>query len=133
VDALNASIDNAFSTLGLLLVFIFVLFDLRFPQITAKIEAEIPDKKRMKERQIHRRELRKCLWQKGLPLMLVYAAVVYLMLPLLVRVVASSRLDPLHFDFLRTGFVLIFLFALGFFVWSLTLAARLIGKIREAK
>jgi len=94
VDALNASIDNAFSTLGLLLVFIFVLFDLRFPQITAKIEAEIPDKKRMKERQIHRRELRKCLWQKGLPLMLVYAAVVYLMLPLLVRVVASSRLDP---------------------------------------
>lgn len=133
MENLNASIDSAFTTLGLMLVFVFVLFDVRFPQITAKIEAEIPDKSLVRAREIHRRELRKCLWQKSAPLAAVYAAVVYLMLPLLVQVIASSRLDLLHFDFLRTGFVLIFLFALGFFVWSLLLAARLIAKIHEAR
>jgi hypothetical protein len=130
---LSPLISRSFDVVSLVLVFVFVLFDIRYPQITQTIKKEIPDKAREKDRRFYRDELQKCLLQKNLPLVLIYGVLTYLLLPLLVGIFAQSRIDLWNFDLLRTGYLVVFLFVLAFFLWSVWLGVRLVVRINASR
>lgn len=124
---LGQEIQTAFEAISLVLVFIAVLFDLRYEKIQRDIDADIPPGPDGRER------LRKRLWHSLLancgPLLLINGAASYLFSPLFVRVLRESRLDWFHFEFSYTSFVLISLVVFLFFLWSGFLAVQLIIRI----
>lgn len=133
MEEIHALIHDSFEVISLILVFAFVLFDIRYPQIIKHLEKDIPPKERRKERINHSKDLRRVFLTAGLPLLIVYAALLFLFSPLLVTVVANTQFHLLRFDFLITAFILVYIFILVFFIWSLFLAVRLIIRIRKTR
>lgn len=129
MNALDQEIQTAFQATSLILVFVTVLFGLRYPQIQRDIGKETPVGEKAKAR------LREDLWKSLLvnctPLLVINGAASYLFSPLLVRVVRGSRFEVWSFDFSRTSFVFIALLVLVFFLWSCYLAAQLVRGIMK--
>ena len=131
MSELNEQIQTAFEAISLILVFVTVLFGLRYPQIQSDIQSSIPEGPKAKQR------YRKTLWQSlmvnGVPLLLINGVASYLFLPLFVRVLRESRLNLWNFDFTRTSFVLIALLVFVFFLWSGYLTIRLLTRILKSR
>lgn len=131
MSELNEQIQTAFEAISLILVFVTVLFGLRYPQIQSDIQSLIPEGPKAKQR------YRKTLWQSlmvnGVPLLLINGVASYLFLPLFVRVLRESRLNLWNFDFTRTSFVLIALLVFVFFLWSGYLTIRLLTRILKSR
>ncbi len=126
-------LKDSFSAISLMLVFVFVWFDIRYPQIIADIHKDLPDPARTRDRENHRRMLRNSLLQKCVPLLVVNGALLYLLLPLLVDVLRTSTFKLWGFDFLKTAFLVVFLFITGFFVWSAFLGYQLWSRRANCK
>ncbi len=131
MDEITSLIHNSFEVISLILVFAFVLFDIRYPQIIKQLEKDIPNKDRTKDRERHAKDLRQVLLTSALPLMLINGVLLFLFTPTLIIVIVNSEFHLLRFDFLLTAFILVYIFILIFFLWSLYLAVRLINRIRE--
>ena len=129
---ITQTIKDAFDVISLMLVFVFVLFDIRYPQIIRDLEKQIPISERKQERENHKRHLRRSLWFNNVPLIVVNGILLYLLLPLLVSVVQSSTVALWRFDFAKTSFVVVFLFVLVFFLWSVILGLKLLKRIAES-
>lgn len=124
---LESEITTAFQATSLLLVFVSVLFGLRYPQIRADINTEIPEGAKAKKS--HRRLLRNSIVLNCLPVVLVTGMTFYLFLPTLLRIWESSHFEPWHFSFVWTSFVLVAMLVLLTFVWSVGLGVQLICRI----
>lgn len=131
MSELNEQIQTAFEAISLILVFVTVLFGLRYPQIQSDIESSIPEGPKAKQR--HRKTLWQSFMVNGVPLLLINGVASYLFLPLFVRVLRESRLNLWDFDFIRTSFVLIALLVFFFFLWSGYLAIRLLARILKSR
>jgi hypothetical protein len=133
MEDITQRLKDSFGAISLILVFVFVWFDLRYPQIVAAIRADAPDPVQARARQNFRRMLMSGLLQKCVPLIVVNGVLVYLLLPLLVAVLRSSTLRLWNFDFIRTAFLFIFLFVAGFFAWSVGLGIQLWRRYQSCK
>lgn len=133
MDGLTPLIKDSFAVISLILVFVFVLFDVRYPQITRLLQKDIPPAERKIERNATRKEIKEGLIRFSLPLAVIDGILLYLLLPLLVQVIQNSRLAVWNFDFARTAFVIIFGLIIFFFSWSIYLSYLLIKKIRAAR
>jgi hypothetical protein len=127
---LDQEIRYAFDATSLLLVFVAVLFGTRYPQITEDLQLR-PIGGGAHAKQKLRDHLARSLFVNCLPLAVVNGVVFYLFLPLVARIVGESRFDPWGFDFARTAFLVVAGLVLVFFVWSVFLAVRFGGRIRE--
>jgi hypothetical protein len=125
MDDLAQNVKASFEAVSLIVVFVFVLFDIRYPQIVRDIDSEIPDPARTKERKNHRRLLLNSILRNSLPLVVVNGVLLYLLSPLVVEILRSSTFQVWNFDFLRTCFVVVCGFVAVFFVWSVALTIRL--------
>lgn len=128
---IHTLIHNSFEVVSLILVFAFVLFDIRYPQIINQLDKDIPPTGRKKERLRHAKDLRRTLLVGDLPLIIVYGICAYLFSPLFITVLSNSKLHLWRFDFLLSAFVIVYIFLLVFLLWSLYLALRLIRRFRE--
>lgn len=133
MDALTAQIKDSFEVISLILVFVFVLFDIRYPQITRLLQKDAPPVERKIERGQFKKELKEGLIRYGLPLVGSNAVMLVLFLPLLTQVLQNSRLEWWNFDFVRTAFVVVYALIVFFFAWSLYLSVLLIQKLRAAR
>jgi len=127
---LDEGIRAAFEATSLLLVFVAVLFGVRYPQITKDLEEE-PKEESAEAKGTLRHQLCTSLLANCLPLVVIDGAVFYLFLPLAVRIVRESRFDAWGFDFARTTFLVIAGLVLLFFVWSVYLAVQLARRIKK--
>lgn len=133
MDDLSLLIKDSFNVISLILVFTFVLFDIRYPEILKEVEKDIPDKSLELARQYHRKKLWECLVYKNFLLIVVNGALLYLFLPLLVNVLLNSEFQIWNFDFIRTAFVLVIGLIGIFLAWSIFLAYLLLKRISESK
>ena len=133
MNDINTLIKDSVDVISLVLVFAFVLFDIRYPQITKELDKPIPPKERIEERRRHRKELVRVLLIASFPLVLGYGILLYLFVPLLSRVVYASRIHLWQFDFLRSAFIVVFIFIFVFFIWSVYLAIRLVYRIKQIR
>jgi hypothetical protein len=131
MSGLNDEIQAVFEAISLILVFVTVLFGLRYPQIQRDIRAEIPSGDRAKGR--HREKLWQSLLVNCIPLLLINGAASYLFLPLFARVLQESHLELWNFDFSRTSFVFIALVVFVFFLWSSYLGVQLVGRMIKSR
>lgn len=131
MDNLSLDIQEAFDVISLILVFVTILFDLRYPRIQSDLRKEIPDGE--KARQQLRRELRQNLLTNCVPLLMINGIASYLFLPLLVRILSESHLDLWGFDFARTAFVLVAVLVTIFFLWSVYLAYRVVRRMVKSR
>jgi len=87
---------------------------------------------RKADRANHKKYLYKSLWYKNVPLIIINGVLLYLLLPLLVVVIQNSKIKLWQFDFVKTSFVLVFLFVGIFFFWSMFLGIKLWKRIAES-
>lgn len=125
MNDISTLIKDSFDVIGLILVFAFVLFDIRYPQIIKHLDQPAPPPDLVEERKIRRRELSRVLLISCLPLVLGYGILLYLFLPLLFNIFSISHLDLWHFDFLWSAFVVVFILIFIFFVWSVYLTLQM--------
>jgi hypothetical protein len=130
MGSLDQQIATAFQASSLVLVFVTVLFGLRYDQIQKDVRKEIPA--RDPELKCYKCDLliESLILKCGL-LVLVNGATVYLFLPLAVRIMCQSRFDPWNFDFARTSFLLIAALVFAYFIWSCCLACQVLRRIME--
>ena len=133
MDELSQLIKDSFDVISLILVFAFVLFDIRYPRIINNLNIEIPPKDRKIERKNHRIKLMQSLYLHSLPLIIIYGVLLYIQLPLFFRVVLESKVQLWNFNFLRSAFFVIITIISIFLVWSIYLAVRLLFKISQCK
>jgi hypothetical protein len=126
-------IKDSFDVITLFLVFVLVLFDIRYPQIQKELNKKIPDKILTSERMFLRKELISCLLQKSLPLIILYGILLYLFIPLFFQVISTSKFQIWNFDILPTAFIFIILLIAIFWGWSIDMAIMLIKNIRDSK
>lgn len=131
MENIAPQIKDAFDIISLILVFAFVLFDIRYPQINKELEKDLPPEERSKERARLARDLRKSLLLGALPLVVIYGLLLYLFSPLLISTIGSANFQIWRFDFTLTAFVVVYILIGVFLIWSIYLAARLINRIME--
>lgn len=131
MEETNLLIKDAFEVISLILVFAFVLFDIRYPQINKALDKVIPPEELRQERSILAKNLRQSFLSGVLPLVIIYGVMLYLFSPLLITTITNTKLNLWRFDFIITAFVLVYFFILFFFIWSVYLAVKLILRIRE--
>ena len=129
MNDLNQDIQIAFQATQLILVFVIVLFALRYPQIQHEIQKDIPSGPKAQIRL--RKKLQQSLLEKCVPLLLINGFLVYLFSPLFVRVILESDFELWNFDFARTSFVFIALLIFLFFGWSIWLTYQLFRRMKE--
>ncbi len=129
----KSSIIDSFSATSVLLVFIIMLFSIRYPQIIQDINKEVPRKEKTKECEHEKRRLMHSFLINCLPQTILLGITNYLFLPLTIHIIKNSQLSFWNFDFILT----IFLFVVGwiwiFFIWSIILGLRVILKTLHIK
>jgi len=128
---LTQEIQSSFEAISLILVFVVILFDLRYPRIFSDIQKEIPEGEHAKRQ--HRKKLQQSLLFNSGPLILINGVASYLFLPLFVRVVRVSHFEPWGFNFIYSSFIFITLVVLLFFLWSGYLAILLAIQIWRSR
>jgi hypothetical protein len=132
MDAISQNIKDAFDSIGLILVFIFVLFDIQYPKIIKDLNKETPLAERSQDVENYRSQLFTGFMKNSFPMIFVNCSVLYLLLPLTIKVLQTSPLKLWEFDFLRTSLIFVFLFVSFFFIWSVYLGGSLIKKISDS-
>lgn len=133
MEDINLLIKEAFDIISLILVFAFVLFDIRYPQINKELDKIIPPEELRQERARLAKDLRRSLLIGAVPLVVIYGVLLYLFSPLFITAVTNANLHLWRFDFILTAFILVYIFIFVFLIWSVYLAVRLINRIRETK
>lgn len=123
------SISGTFDVLNILLVFLSVIFGITYNEAVRLLDASIPDAAKVRERQIARKNIRRFLLVKWLPLVVTTAGTTYIFLPLAVRVLATSQLHFWDFDIQRTSFILVFILLVIALIWMLAILVQLVLKI----
>ena len=122
--------ESVFLALSVLLVFVSLLFTLRYPEIAQDLMPEdLGEKQREKRRRV--RELKTRLVSHLLPVVVGSVALVWLLAPLTLDILSTSQLDPWGFDVVLSAVVVVEAWVMGLAIWSSVLAARMIGKIRR--
>ena len=130
---ITAEIKQAFDVLGLILVFVFVLFDVNYKKIEESLLVTLPGRDMPIQRKGKLKDLQSILIYRCFLMDGIYLALVYLLLPTFFRLLGQAVLRLWNFDLLNTAFVLVFLFILGFLFWSGWLTWKLWKHVRQEK
>ena len=117
--------------ISLILVFVTVLFGIRYPQVQADIKEEIPAGQKAKDRL--RARLSKRLYIDMAPMLLITFFSSYLFLPLMIRIFNAYEFKLWDFDIVITAFVFITICIWFFFGWALLLSLKLMLRINKCK
>lgn len=120
-------IHNTLASTQILLVFILFLFTLFYPDIQ-KMLKQTPEEDAPHDNKKLREEIIETFWYKSFTLFVTTLLIFLLFLTVVCQIIISRSLNNEIIQFL-----LIFLFVLGFFIWTLILMGKLIYKIKKFK
>lgn len=126
---LHQEILNIFQVTSLIMVFITVLFGLRYERIINDIDRDIPNGERAKQREL--KKLWSSFYINLLPQLVFTGIISYMILPLTVRIITVSRFHLWNFDFLITAFMVVVIWIWFFFAWALSLSYKILKKIHN--
>ena len=134
IEEIQSEILAVSRLISLILVFVTVLFGIRYPQVLEDLRKDIPEGERAKER--HRDRLSRRLALDMVPMLLVTFFASYLFLPLVFRIISVYEFKLWDFDIVVSAFVFITICIWFFFGWASLLSIKLllrIGKSRSGK
>lgn len=117
---------------GILIVFVTLLFVMKYEDIQQKLRTGIPHENEHKERNRQYKMLGKSLFLDCLPVVVINAALVCLLTPLAFRLIAASA-GTLSFGSIGYAFLLILLLAVYFLAWSLILTTQVFMRWYELR
>ena len=120
---------DSFSAIGLILVFISVLFDVKYKKIYEDINENIPHGDEAKKNE--RIRLKTNIFRNNVPIIFFSGISFYLLLPLAVKIMVNSTISLWEFNFLATAYFFIFIWIGVVFIWSLYLCFKIIKKINN--
>lgn len=123
---LDTDITNAFQATQILLVFLTVLFSIRYPQIKNVLNKDIPvDKYKLENLN---NELDVVLKSKCGILLITNLIILILFIPLYLQVIIDAKIYiwahnilQWHYNFNQTSYFFITLMICGFLIWSISL------------
>lgn len=129
MQELRQDILDAFQAVSLIIVFVTVMFGIRYPTIIENLKMEIPSpplaRRRTKLKVLHSL-LINCVLQ-----LLLIGGSLYLCLPLTIRIIKEYSFKLWNFEFLPTSFILVFVWISFIFCWCLILTIEMIIKHRK--
>ncbi|MED1607520.1 hypothetical protein MKX67_03755 [Cytobacillus sp. FSL W7-1323] len=132
IEDLNKLIEGSFNAISILLVFSTGLFSISYPSINDVLNEDI-DRGKPKALKRQKEKLYNILFSKCIPILTLSTIIVYISSPLGIRIASESTLDLIHFDFIRTAYMLIWFLNIGIFIISVYLLYQLIMKIKDCK
>lgn len=128
---INKEILNVFQAASIILVFVTLLFGVKYPIIVSELEKEFPLGKKAINKE--KKRLRKVIIIHCIPQLIIFGLASYLFTPLAVKVLKVSTISFWNFDFLKTAYIFSFTWCWTMFFWSLYLALQIVRKIKRAK
>lgn len=121
---------DAFQATSLLIVFITVLFGLRYQTIIEDINKDVPTGNLAKRRE--KRRLWGSFFINIFTQVIMIGLISYLFLPLIFKIVRINGLQICfwNFDFLTTAFIFVTIYIWIFFIWTIVLGYKILKKIR---
>jgi len=129
---LKQIILDAMQATSVILVFVTLLFGLKYSIIKADIEKEVPGAGEIAKKN-EKQRLKSSFIVNCLPQLILFGVSSYIFLPLTVKIIQSSKFDLWNFDVLSTAFVSVVLWVWALFLWSLWLSVKLLLKINSIK
>lgn len=129
---LERQASDALLATSVLLVFVTLLFTLRYPTISADLERDEPVGK-SREAAKQSAEIRIRLITQLLPVLIGSVALAYLLAPLAVEIITSSRLELWSFNIVLTALTMIETWTLAIASWSIYLGIRMLAKLRRLR
>lgn len=127
--SLQNLILDTFQATSLILVFVTLLFGMKYPKIMSDINKENPPGELAKKRE--RKRLKSSFIYHCLPQLLFYSIASYLFLPLAFQVIKQSTFKIWHFDFILTTYIVIAIWVWSILIWVIVLSLRMLVKIRS--
>jgi hypothetical protein len=118
---------------SVLLVFVSVLFGIKYQSIIAALQQEIPDAIRVDERAAFRRRQRQCIFADVLPVGVPAVVLALILLPPTLRILTSNMLVRPSDDFVPTVFVLVEAFVVAGAAWSIAWIVLLLMRISQTR
>lgn len=122
---ISTEISNAYQATQLIIVFVIFLFTIFYPTIRLKIDTDAMDGFHAKKRFMI--EIRSTFWSKSFIIFLSNLLVILLLLPVINTL---ARNFDWNFNYEIYSFLVLFIFLLGLFIWSISLSYNVINKIK---
>ncbi|KXS38257.1 MAG: hypothetical protein AWU54_2226 [Candidatus Frackibacter sp. T328-2] len=120
---------DAFQATSLILVFVTVFFNIKYPLIIENLNLKIPEGK--KARQNLKDKMKTDLIINNLPTMILNGGSFYLFFPLTIKTIKTTNFEIFNFNILSTAFLFIEFWIGIFFIWSAILLVKTIIKIKS--
>ncbi|HYF82343.1 MAG TPA: hypothetical protein VEB00_04865 [Clostridia bacterium] len=129
---MNVSLTEVIQATSVLLVFVTLLFGLKYPENIRDLNMKKPLAGECAIRDF-RKELIKRFVVNNLPQIVLFGITGYIFLPTFCDLIASTKFSIWNFEFLPTTFFCIVIWVWWLFLWVLQLSVRLIYKIIKCK
>lgn len=128
---INSLIESSFDAVSVLLVFVTVLFSLRYPEIKKLLDEPLQtDKPIALKRQ--KKAIKNDLFYKWLPVVFLNFVIVYLLTPLAIKTIINSKVAIINFDFIKTSLVLIWYLNIALLLSSIYLLFQILIKLKKS-
>jgi hypothetical protein len=124
---LDQYVLEAFEATSLILVFVTVLFNLKYQNIINDLNSDIESGKRAKEKQ--KKQFIRSFLINCCPPLLLNCSALYLFSPLSLKIIRTTNFKIWGFDFLPTAFMFVVIWVGVFFVWTVYLSFKMLVKI----
>lgn len=130
MSGIEDQIREASDMMSLILVFVTILFGVRYPQIQDDLAEEVPAGEAARRR--HRAKLRRSLMVNALPLLLVAGISTFLFVPLSLQIGEHYTMSLNDFNLVVSAFVFLTSLIAILFAWSLILAGKLVNRMTKS-
>jgi hypothetical protein len=130
--AFHQEILDSGQMVSLLLVFLSVLFGLKFTPVTQLMGEAVPDAVRRDERTALRQRIREAYVSHLLPIFAPALIMALLLAPSTIRIIAGAHFSLAHYDLTEVLFVLVELAIVATLAWCIVAAVLLKAKADQA-
>lgn len=126
---IKENIKEIYDALSILLVFVTVIFDLKYSKVSEVLAKPRARTKEKIKDQI--KELKKMLLEEWLIVTVIFSVICYIMSPMAIDIVCNYDIKIFDFDIALTVYMVIFVIVTYFTAYVIWIEVRLIKKIYE--
>lgn len=123
--SLDLDIQNAFSGMQLILIFVTILFGIRYQQIQNELERDYSEINKLDKLKTIDSELKQKLITHCLPLVIINGFVIFLFYKIFKQILVESGYYFWNYNFIQSSFFFVTIMIIIFFIWSIILSLKM--------
>jgi len=125
---ISSRVGDVFDSISVLLVFVSVLFGVRYPEIQKELDGNPPAAGGGTTQKEYQKGILTTFLIRCIPVLVLSGVIAFIFTPLTLDVLRSTDVDLGDFDPILTAFVVICLLLWSLFIWAIVLAIRVFCK-----